>query len=73
MTMVRLILVIVKSLVLEHLCNSMDVNTIFLNVDPEEEIYMEPPKCFVQKKDRKHLVCKLHISIYALSQFSRQW
>jgi len=51
--------------------HQMDVKTAFLNVDLEEEIYMEQPKGFTHEGE--HLVCKLHKSLYGLKQFPRAW
>jgi hypothetical protein len=49
----------------------MDIKTAFLNGDFEEEIYMEQPQGFTQ--GGKHLVCKLHKSLYGLKQSQRAW
>ena len=43
----------------------MDVKTMLLNDDLEENIYMIQPDGFIAK-DQKHLVCKLQKSIYGL-------
>ena len=43
----------------------MDVKTVFLHGDLEEEIYMEQPESFVDPKEEK-LVCKLTKSLYGL-------
>jgi hypothetical protein len=45
----------------------MDVKTMFLHGDLEEEIYMKQPKGFVVKGN-KELVCELKRSIYGLKQ-----
>jgi hypothetical protein len=50
----------------------MDVKTIFLNVNIEEELYMVQPEGFVDPKDANK-VCKLQRSIYVLKQASRSW
>jgi len=50
----------------------MDVKTIFLNGDLEEEIYMKQLEGFSSSSD-EHLVCKLKKSIYGLKQASHQW
>ena len=50
----------------------MDVKTVFLNVDLEEEIYMEQPEgCVVFGQE--HKVCKLVKSLYGLKQAPKQW
>jgi hypothetical protein len=43
----------------------MDVKTMFLHGDLEEQIYMKQPKGFVVKGN-KEFVCKLKISLYVL-------
>src|SRR3954465_7800541 len=48
----------------------MDVKTVFLNGNIEEELYMIQPKGFVDPKDANK-VCKLQRSIYGLKQASR--
>lgn len=45
--------------------HQMDVKTVFLNGDLNEEVYMQQPKGFVTS-DNEHLVCKLRKSIYHL-------
>jgi len=50
----------------------MDVKTIFLNGDLEEEVYMKQHEDF-SSSSGEHLVCKLKKSIYGLIQASRQW
>ena len=50
----------------------MDVKTIFLNDDLEEEIYMTQPEgCVVHGQENK--VCKLLKSLYGLKQALKQW
>jgi hypothetical protein len=50
----------------------MDVKTVFLNGNIEEELYMVQPKGFVDPKDANK-VCKLQRSIYWLKQASQSW
>ncbi|KAL0444104.1 UNVERIFIED_CONTAM: Retrovirus-related Pol polyprotein from transposon TNT 1-94 [Sesamum latifolium] len=50
----------------------MDVKTMFLHGDLEEQIYMEQPDRFTQP-GYEHLVCKLKKSLYGLKQSPRQW
>ena len=50
----------------------MDVKTVFLNGNLEEEIYMLQPESFIAK-NQEHMVCKLKRSIYGLKQASRSW
>ncbi|KAM2872438.1 hypothetical protein FF1_019953 [Malus domestica] len=52
--------------------HQMDIKTVFLNGDLEEDIYMEQPLGFVEE-GKGHLLCKLSKSIYGLKQASRQW
>ena len=62
-TSIRLILSIVAKLDLE--LHQMDVKTVFLNGELEEEIYIEQPIGFV-KKGEENKVCRLQRSIYGL-------
>ncbi|KAL0332846.1 UNVERIFIED_CONTAM: Retrovirus-related Pol polyprotein from transposon TNT 1-94 [Sesamum calycinum] len=50
----------------------MDVKTVFLHGDLEEQIYMEQPDGFTQP-GHEHLVCKLKKLLYRLKQSQRQW
>ena len=50
----------------------MDVKTVFLHGDLEEQIYMEQLEGFNQP-GQEHLVCKFKKSLYGLKQSQRQW
>ena len=50
----------------------MDVKTVFLNGNLEEEIYMMQLEGVIVKK-QEHMVCKLKRSIYGLKQASKSW
>ena len=50
----------------------MDVKTVFLNGNLEEEIYIMQLEGFIAKNE-EHMVCKLKRSIYGLKQASRSW
>ncbi|KAE8654393.1 hypothetical protein F3Y22_tig00117048pilonHSYRG00173 [Hibiscus syriacus] len=50
----------------------LDVKTVFLHGDLEEEIYMRQPEGFIEA-DKKNLVCRLKKSLYGLKQAPRQW
>ena len=50
----------------------MDVKTAFLNIDLDEEVYMEQPEGFVLPRNEKK-VCKLVKSLYGLKQAPKQW
>ena len=50
----------------------LDVKTIFLHGDVDEDIYMEQPEGFVQHH-KGRLVCKLKKSLYVLKQLPSQW
>ena len=52
--------------------HQVDVTTVFLNGELEEEVYMQQPKGFVHEGE-EHLVCKLKKSIYGLKQSPRCW
>ncbi|CAM8963393.1 unnamed protein product [Rhodiola kirilowii] len=45
----------------------MDLKTVFLNGDLEEDIYMKQPEGFVMS-GQEHKVCKLVKSLYGLKQ-----
>nr|AAX96287.1 retrotransposon protein, putative, Ty1-copia sub-class [Oryza sativa Japonica Group]AAX96336.1 retrotransposon protein, putative, Ty1-copia sub-class [Oryza sativa Japonica Group]ABA92593.1 retrotransposon protein, putative, Ty1-copia subclass [Oryza sativa Japonica Group] len=53
-------------------CKPMDVKTAFLNVDLEEEIYMDQPDGYVLE-GQEGMVCKLLKSLYGLKQAPKQW
>ncbi|GJV65502.1 retrovirus-related pol polyprotein from transposon TNT 1-94 [Tanacetum coccineum] len=66
----RIILALVAHFDLE--LHQMDVKTVFLNGNLEEEVYMEQPEGFsIDGKEK--MVCKLKKLIYGLKQASRQW
>jgi hypothetical protein len=69
MTSIRTILshVAVEDLHLEQL----DVKTIFLHGDLEEEIYMQHPQGY-KVKGKENLVCRLNKSLHGLKQAPRQ-
>ena len=67
---IRLILAIAAIMDLK-LCQ-MDVKTVFLNGELNEEIYMDQPLGF-EIKGQEHKVFKLKRSIYGLKQALRQW
>ena len=70
MSTIKLVLgmVAVENLHLEQL----DVKTIFLHGDLEENIYMIQPKRFIVQ-GQENLVYKLRKSLYGLKQAPRQW
>ena len=65
LTSIRFILSIVVSFDIE--LKNMDVRTMLLHGDMEEEIYMKQLKEFTAK-GKKELVCKLKKSLYCLNQ-----
>jgi hypothetical protein len=50
----------------------MDVKTIFLNGEIEEEFYIEHPKGFMIHEQKSHL-CRLKKAMYGLKQAHRAW
>ncbi|MCO5615152.1 hypothetical protein L7F22_069441 [Adiantum nelumboides] len=60
-----------KAAALDLKLDQMDVHTVFLHGDVEEELYMKQPEGFVISR-KEHLVCKLNRSLYGLKQASRQ-
>ncbi|KAF3682389.1 putative FACT complex subunit SSRP1-like [Capsicum annuum] len=52
--------------------HQMDVKTIFLNGELEEEVYMEQPEGFVAP-GKENKVCRLINSLYELKQAPKQW
>ena len=64
---VRLILAIVAHMDLE--LYQMDIKTILLNRELDEEIYMDQPLCF-ESKGQERKVCKFKRFIYGLKQAS---
>jgi len=52
--------------------HTMDVSSVFLNGDLDEEIYMAQPEGFVAP-GQEHLVCCVKKSLYSLKQSPRQW
>ena len=68
MSSIRVVLGLAVSMNLE--IEQLDVKTVFLHSDLEEEIYMEQPKGFTIK-GKKHLVCQLKKSLYGLKQTPR--
>ena len=52
--------------------HQMDVKTVFINGDIEEEIYMDQPKGFVEQ-GLESKVCKLTKSLYGLKHAPKQW
>eukprot|EP00253_Pinus_taeda_P024280 PITA_24280 len=69
-TSIRLLLYVAATFDFE--VEQMDVKTIFLPGDLEEEIYMKQPKGFAMK-GKKEMVCKLKKSLYGLKQSPRMW
>jgi hypothetical protein len=70
LTTIRVLL----SLAASHglLIHQIDVKTVFLNGELEEEIYMTQPDGFVVE-GHENKVCKLYKSLYGLKQAPKQW
>ena len=51
--------------------HQIDVKTVFLNGDLEENDYMKQPKGFIME-GKKEMGCRLKKSIYGLKQASRE-
>ena len=69
-TSVRILIAIAALRDLE--IHQMDVKTVFLNGDLEEEIYMKQPEGFiVQGQENK--VCRIDKSLYRLKRAPKQW
>ncbi|KAJ4704584.1 Retrovirus-related Pol polyprotein from transposon TNT 1-94 [Melia azedarach] len=69
-TSIRVLLAIVAHQDLE--LKQLDVKTVFLHGELEEEIYMTQPDGF-QVPGKEDYVCKLKKSLYGLKQSPRQW
>jgi hypothetical protein len=52
--------------------HQMDVNTVFLNGEVEQDVYIEQLKGFVIHGKKSH-VCKLKKALYGLKQGPRAW
>ena len=50
----------------------MDIKTVFLHKNLEEDIYMMQPDGFITK-GQEHMVYKLHMFIYGLEQAFPSW
>src|SRR5262249_51465602 len=69
-TTIRVLLALTGQLNLE--LEQLDVKTVFLHGELEEQIFMEQPEGF-EELGKEHLVCKLKKSLYGLKQSLRQW
>ena len=70
MTSIRVVLSLAETMNLE--AEQLDVKTVFLHGDLEEEVYMEQPEGF-EVKVQETKVYKLLKSLYGLKQAPRQW
>ena len=70
MNSIRTILIIVA--VEDFHLEQLDVKTIFLHGDLEEEIYMQHPQGY-EVKGKENLVCRLKKRFYGLKQTRRHW
>src|ERR1700735_42787 len=52
--------------------HQMDIKSVFLHGDLDEEIYMEQPQGFIVAGS-EHLVCRLQKALYGLKQASQAW
>ena len=69
-TSIRMLIAITAVYKLE--IHQMDVKTVFLNGDLEEEIYLEQPEGFIVP-GQEQKVCRLVKSLYGLKQAPKQW
>ena len=70
MSSIRVVLGLDTSMNLE--IKQLNVKTVFLHGDLDEEIYMEQPEGFTINGN-EHLVCRLKKNLYGLKQALRQW
>ena len=69
-TIVRIVLVMCTTF--DPNLKQLDVKTMFLHGELEEEIYMLQPEGFAEN-DRENLVCRMNKSFYGLKQTPRCW
>ena len=67
---IRILLALIAQYELD--LDQLDVKTVFLHGDLDEEIYMSQPMGF-KTACKKNIVCKLNKSLYGLKQSPRQW